>query len=180
MKLRFRVNKLKITIFSAIALLLIIIIGVAVIRINDWFETHRFQFNKPVEVRLNPPVEIVERQAQVREIVRVIEELPTLDNLTPIEQYICDKWGVFDCRIALAVSKAENGTRQPDRFNVNTNGTIDIGIFQINSVHFKREGCSLAEIVDAYKNVDCAYQIWQEQGWNPWVAFNNGNFADNL
>ena len=86
----------------------------------------------------------------------------------------------FLVRIALAVSKAENGTRQPDRFNINTNGTIDIGIFQINSVHFKREGCSLAEIVDAYKNVDCAYQIWQEQGWNPWVAFTTNKYLGHL
>ena len=173
--------RLKIAIVALITFCIIAAVYVTVVRINDWFEGHKFQFNKPVEVTLNAPIEILEREAQIKEIVKVVEELPSLDNLTPIEDYICEKWGVFDCRVALAVSKAENGTRQPDRFHVNTNGTIDVGIFQINSVHFdNREGCSLAEIVDEYKNVDCAYQMWLEQGWTPWVAFTNGNFKSNL
>ena len=95
------------------------------------------------------------------------------------EKYICDKWGIADCKIALAVAKAESGMRE-QAFNINTNNTVDIGIFQINSIHFNKEGCSLKEITDAYKNVDCAYQIYKASGWNAWSAFNNSSFKNNL
>jgi hypothetical protein len=85
------------------------------------------------------------------------------------EEYICWKFGK-DCQLALAVSQAENGSRQCDRFGVNTNKTIDFGVFQINTVHLKK-GWTIAELIDCHKNVDYAYEIYQAQGFNPWVAF---------
>lgn len=159
---------------------MIVIIGILVITklINDWFNKHYLDFNIPVKVAVFSPVEIKIRKPQVIEKKLVLEYPEEID--TPIEKYICDKWGVYECKTALAVSKAENGTRQPDRFNVNNNGTIDVGIFQINSIHFKKEGCSLAEIVIAEKNVDCAYKIWKASGWSPWVAYKNGNYLGML
>ena len=98
---------------------------------------------------------------------------------TPLKKYICDKFGVYDCKTALAVASAESGLRE-QAVHINNNNTIDVGIFQINSIHFKQEGCSLKEIIDQYKNVDCAYGIWKVQGWNPWVAFINGNYLGKL
>jgi len=65
-------------------------------------------------------------------------------------------------------------------FNANANGTIDVGIFQINSIHFNKEGCSLKEVSDAYKNVDCAYEIYKQSGWTPWTVFNTGSFKEHL
>lgn len=90
------------------------------------------------------------------------------------EEYICYKFGK-DCRLALAVSQAENGTRQCDRFGVNTNKTIDVGIFQLNTVHLKK-GWKLADLTDCKKNIDYAYEIYQAQGWNPWVAYANQSY----
>ena len=58
--------KVKLIIFSVVLLFLFIIIGIAVIRINDWFETHRFQFNQPVIVTLQKPVEIKEREVEAQ------------------------------------------------------------------------------------------------------------------
>jgi hypothetical protein len=147
--------------------------------ISNWFDNHRVQYNQPVKIVLNAPIEIVERKKDIEYIIEAVEELPKLDNLTPIEDYICEKWGVYDCRVALAVARAESGMRA-DAWNVNSNGSIDIGIFQLNSVHYKKDGCGLADVVDPYKNVDCAYQIWEAQGWTPWVAFTNGSFKGNL
>lgn len=90
------------------------------------------------------------------------------------EDYICYKFGP-DCKMALAVSQGENGTRQCDRFGVNTNKTIDVGVFQINSVHLKK-GYTLTDLSDCHKNVDIAFEIYSAQGWSPWVAYTNGSY----
>ena len=140
---------------------------------NNWFEKHYLIFNKPVEVYFNPPIQVRGRKPEVKLIV--IDKTPKLDQLTPIEKYICDKFGVYDCKMALAVARAESGMNA-EAWNVNRNGTIDVGIFQINSIHFNQPGCSLKEVADAKGNVDCAYSIWQEQGWRPWTVAKNGRF----
>jgi hypothetical protein len=163
--------------------LLITIIGILVIcfgiyafkAINNWYSTHYFEFKAPVEMKFNQPVAVKIRVPKVEKIV--LEYPDEID--TPIKKYICDKWGVYDCKTALAVAKAESGFRE-DAININTNNTIDVGIFQINSVHFKKAGCSIKDLVDQYKNVDCAYTIYKDQGFTPWVAFNNGNYLANL
>lgn len=161
-----------------VSLILFLIGSVILFKASQWFNAHEIEFKPPVEFTFNKIVTIKDRE-MLTPVVNIISQLPTLENLTSIEEYICEKWGVYDCRVALAVAKAESGMRE-QAFNINTNNTIDIGIYQINSVHFEKEGCSLKDLVDEYKNVDCAYGIWEQQGWNPWVAFTNGNFKSNL
>lgn len=146
--------------------------------VNSFFNERYLKFNKVISVTLKYPFEI-----KAREKAKVVEKKIILDYPdeidTPIEQYICEKFGAYDCKTALAVFKAESGLRE-DAVNINTNGTIDVGIAQINSVHFKKPGCSLKEIADMYKNVDCAYTIWKASGWSPWVAFNKGSYLSHL
>lgn len=91
------------------------------------------------------------------------------------EEYICYVFGK-DCTLALAVSQAENGTRQCDRYNQNTNGTRDWGIFQVNEVHLKKPGWSLSDLTDCKKNVDRAFEIYEAQGFSPWVAYKNKSY----
>lgn len=164
-------------------LVLILIVGLVTAglkAINSWFETHRFQFNKPVVVTFNPPIEIKEREVETREIVKVIGEVPhPADLKTETEKYIYEKFGIEDYKIAIAVARSESGLRE-DAININTNGTIDVGIFQINSVHFKKEFCTLKEVATMEGNVDCAYEIYKASGWSPWVAFKNGAFITKL
>lgn len=147
--------------------------------VNNFFENYSLKFNKIVQVKFNEPLTLVKRDKKPKVItkIKVFEYPDAID--TPIEKYICDKWGVYDCKNALAIFKAESGLRE-EAFNINTNGTIDVGIAQINSIHFKKKSCSLKEIVDAYKNIDCAYQIFKASGWNPWVTYQNGNFISLL
>lgn len=97
---------------------------------------------------------------------------PLVINSVPgsVEGYICWVFG-SDCRMALAVSHAENGTRQCDRISVNKNGSVDFGVFQINTVHIKR--IPVRDMVDCQKNIRMAYVLFKEQGWNPWVAYQN-------
>lgn len=69
--------------------------------------------------------------------------------------------------MALAISYAEDGNRACDRINVNSNKTIDVGLFQLNSVH----GYPITSMIDCRTNVDLAYSLFKTQGWNPWVTY---------
>lgn len=91
-----------------------------------------------------------------------------------VAKYICTKFGKEECRLAIAVARAENGLMKCDRYGINTNNSIDVGVYQINSIHFKR--FPLKDMVDCFKNVDAGYKLWTEQGWNPWVAYLNGSY----
>jgi hypothetical protein len=146
--------------------------------VNRWFSTHEFKFNKVVQVQFNKPVEIVEREIRVEQIIeRIGYKLP--EDLTPIESYICEKFGPLDCKLALAIASAESGMR-PEAYHYNTNKTLDIGLFMVNQVHWNKPGCSPQELFDPYKNVDCAHSIWETSGWSPWSVYKSGSFKDNL
>lgn len=165
--------------FLLIFIILMAGFGFGVIKVNSWFDHHYFKFNAPASLTFANPVEIKKREEAKTVIIEknVIPEYPgEID--TPIKKYICDKFGTFDCKTAIAISLAENGTQDPERFHVNDNGSIDVGIFQINSVHFKQAGCSLGEIIVAQKNVDCAYSIFKASGskWGAWVTYNTGAY----
>ena len=80
-----------------------------------------------------------------------------------------------ECKMALAISRAENGTRQCDRINVNNNKSVDVGLFQVNSIHFKK-GYTLKDLADCDTNIKIAYEIYKSSGWHPWVAFKNGSY----
>lgn len=97
------------------------------------------------------------------------------EKLSELDNYICEKFG-NECNIAVAISKAENGTRVCDRVSPkNKNGTYDIGVFQINTIHLKHY--SLSDMKNCRKNVDIAYKIRQSWGnWNAWSAYKNGSY----
>lgn len=57
--------------------------------------------------------------------------------------------------------------------NKNRNGTVDYGLFQINSVHFGRAGCpsSSAGLYTASTNTKCALSVYKAQGINAWYGY---------
>lgn len=186
-KKRFVISRKDKLIFTFILIVVILILTASyttLMAINNWFRNYEFQFNKPITIELQKPIEIVERKLTIIEIAQQKDKLP--EPKTDIEKYICEKWGVYDCKIALAVAKAEglaydeNGEVIPDLFNINTNGSMDVGIFQINSIHYKKPQCKLKDMIDPVKNVDCAYSIYERSGWNAWSAFNNGSYEKQL
>src|ERR1035437_8600897 len=65
---------------------------------------------------------------------------------------------------AYKVLACENGRLNPKARGMNTNGTSDVGIFQINSVH----GVPESYLKDWRTNVDIAYQIYKGSGWGAW------------
>lgn len=172
-----KLNKIKIYIGITLTLAIAAGIAIAALMVNDWYDSHMIIYRFPVEVVMYQPIRIEKRAPQVI-IKPIVFEYPDEIN-TPIEKYICEKFGQFNCQMALSIARAESGIRE-EAVNINTNNTIDVGIYQINSVHFKKEGCSLKELTDQYKNVDCAYSIWKVQGWNPWVAYTTKAYLSHI
>lgn len=180
----------KIRLYVIFSVILFIVVSFSVFftikKIADWFNDNEVIFNKVINIDVQKPISIKKREKTINivEVAQVVDNLPKAQ--TPIEQYICDKWGVTECKLAIAVARAEGlkydkeGNVIPDAYNVNKNGTFDLGVFQINSVHFKKDMCHLKDMVDPYKNVDCAYEIYQDSGWNAWSAFKNGSYAQYL
>ncbi len=73
--------------------------------------------------------------------------------------------------VMIAVFKAESGLN-PMATNKNTNGSRDIGIAQINSVH----GHDDLEMFDVDKNLKVAREIYDKQGILAWYGFSNGSY----
>lgn len=77
---------------------------------------------------------------------------------------------------AVAVFLAESGG-VPDITHKNSNGTIDYGIAQINSVH--TDLLSGKQWSDPVQNVGMAKTLYDAAGgkFTPWAAYNNGSYA---
>ena len=88
----------------------------------------------------------------------------------PVEAKIRRVFGK-DARMALAVSQAENGTRECAKKGYTSN---DWGIFQINEVHLHR--WTIEQLKDCTQNVLIAYEIFKSSGWHPWVAYQNKSY----
>ena len=143
----------------------------------DWFDRHKIVKNRIVSVTFKWPLTIQKREPQI--IEKIIEPYPEDLIDTPVKKYICDTFGVYDCKIALGIVASESNFNT-EAWNINSNGTIDIGIWQINSVHFSKEGCSIRDALDPIRATDCAHRIFEESGWQSWTVFNNGAFSGHL
>lgn len=80
-----------------------------------------------------------------------------------------------DAKIMLAIAKAESHLNR-EAINVNNNKTIDVGIFQINSVH----NYSLEFLLDVDNNIQVAKEIFEKQGFEGWASYNNDSFKKYL
>ena len=94
---------------------------------------------------------------------------PRLQELS-VEQQINRVFGK-DATMALAVSQAENGTRQCDRKGGTSN---DWGVFQINEVHLNR--WTLEQLQDCTQNILIAKVLFDEQSWTPWTVYKTGAY----
>lgn len=78
-----------------------------------------------------------------------------------------------DAPTAAAVALAESAGN-PNAQDRNTNGTIDRGLWQINSVHGRLSTTNVAA------NAKAAVQIHKKSGWDPWVTYKNGAYKAHL
>lgn len=82
-----------------------------------------------------------------------------------VEDKIMKAWGKAEGpRAWKIVSECENKGLDPKAINHNRNGTLDVGIFQVNTVH----GYSKEWLMDVDNNIEAAYKIYQASGWSAW------------
>jgi len=98
------------------------------------------------------------------------------NSLTSTQQYVCERFGPA-CRVALAVQLAENPSGACEIYHYNTSdGTLDWGYFQINSVHLKNPGLNLKDLLDCKANIDYAYRLFLQKGFAPWTTYTSGAY----
>lgn len=73
--------------------------------------------------------------------------------------------GVVDT--AIYVVRRESNF-DPAAYNENWNGTVDLGLFQINSIHAHRWPDYWTAWSDPVRNSEWALELYLEQGWRPW------------
>jgi hypothetical protein len=139
----------------------------------SWFHSqYTISLQSPAVIRLQWPLVIAER------ITSDVAERAQADQgghrLSAWQQYACRKFGA-DCRVALAIQRAENPQGKCEIYHYNSDGTLDWGYFQINTVHLKRPGLNLRDLLDCKANIDFAYQLYSEHGgFSPWRTYNSG------
>jgi hypothetical protein len=96
-----------------------------------------------------------------------------------IRAYVCPKLG-DKCNTFIAILKAENGTHECTRDNrgLNRNGTIDIGLTQIN--WSPSSPYTFEQLQDCKFNLDIALQKYAKRGFQPWAAYNSGRYLRHL
>jgi len=85
-----------------------------------------------VSIALYPTIEVAEAQILAPEL--------------SIEEHICAATGGENCDVLINLARCESALNK-DAYHVNTNNTVDLGLFQINSVH---KDISSSEKLDVY------------------------------
>jgi hypothetical protein len=134
---------------------------------------YTFTLQSPLRIRLQSPLVIAPKQSAEETGEAQSDQFGR--RLTAYQQYACNKFGPA-CRIALAVQRAENPRGVCEIYHYNSDGTLDWGYFQINTVHLKRPGLNLRDLLDCKANIDFAYQLYTERGFQPWTTYNSGAY----
>lgn len=88
-----------------------------------------------------------------------------------IESMIRQRWAgtghaSFAVRVAHCESKLNPGARHRNR-----NGTVDYGVFQLNSGGTLQSlGLTARSALDPGANINAAYRLWRMRGWRPWTC----------
>lgn len=168
--------------FGFLAVVVLGVLAFGFVKAVEYFNRYTYIFKSPVLVATQRPITRLDRVSVVvvSEKTAKVAEIVKDEENKDLATYICEKWGVVECKTALAVAKAESGMRC-DAVNTNTNGTADLSVYQLNTVHLKKGGeWTLANMADCRKNIDLAYELWTQQGWGVWVAYTNGAWLAKL
>jgi hypothetical protein len=156
--------------------LLLIAVASAALGLASWWFHARYtlSFQSPVLVSFQLPFVIAERVTSGSAAEAQADQHG--HRLSAWQQYACRKFGA-DCRLALAIQRAENPQGKCEIYHYNSNGTLDWGYFQINTVHLERPGLNLRDLLDCRANIDFAYQLYREKGgFTPWSTYNSGAY----
>jgi len=154
---------------------LLLFTGLCVVVVGWWFHGHyTLSFQSPVRLSFQSPFVVAERVISGGATEAQADQQG--HRLSAWQQYACREFGA-DCRLALAIQRAENPQGKCEIYHYNADGTLDWGYFQINTVHLKRPGLNLRDLLDCKANIDFAYQLYRENGgFSPWSTFKNGAY----
>ena len=159
------------------ALLFVVAGAVAVYWAFQIHARYTFSLQMPVRVRLHWPIVVARRMSSEDALLAQQDQRHPL---TAYQQYTCLKFGPA-CRVALAIQRAENPEGKCETYHYNSDGTLDWGYFQINTLHLKRPGLNLRDLLDCRANIDFAYQLYSErQSFSAWSTYNNGSYRKYL
>lgn len=129
-------------------------------------------------IQIKPTLEAAVQQPSQRETVEVsprprpIIASSKVANRCEEFREIVEKYP-WNSKIMLAIMRAESGCNpRSDNTGLNRDGSNDKGLLQINSIH----GFSDAERLDPIRNIEIAFRIWQNQGYQAWSAYSNGSY----
>jgi hypothetical protein len=157
-----------------VGLVVAMIAGIAFVVVRDRYS---FTLQSPVRIHFQWPLVIAAKAAGDDGIGAQADQSGR--RLTAYQQYACNKFGSA-CRVALAIQRAENPRGACEIYHYNSDGTLDWGYFQINTVHLTRVGLNLRDLLDCRANIDFAFQLYQERGFQPWSTYNNGAYKKYL
>jgi hypothetical protein len=109
-----------------------------------------------------------------------VSPTPAITYKDKYQKAIYEVFGEEDGRVMYAIAQAESGLREDAYNTYNSNGTIDLGLLQINSVHFHKEGCDPKKLMEYKGNIDCGYKIFKSSGFGAWSAYNSGAYLEKL
>jgi hypothetical protein len=155
-------------------LLIVVIAGIGVALLWWFHSQYTVSFQSPFALRFQSPL-VIAKRITTDSAVRARADQHG-KRLSAWQEYACRKFG-SDCRVALAIQRAENPQGKCEIYHYNTDGTLDWGYFQINTVHLKRPGLNLRDLLDCKANIDFAYQLYRERGgFTPWSTYNSGMY----
>ena len=188
-KSKIKRSAVKLSLSTLILITFIVLSFYGIYSVSNFFDTYKLKFQSPIilqspilkEKRQVIKLNFTNNTALAKEIIEVDKWLSrgvSPKTLTNVEKTICEKFGK-DCKMALAISQAENGTRECARiaYNKHKDGKVssDIGIFQINYESHKNKA-NIHELTDCKTNIEIAYQIYKQSGWTPWTTYNTGAY----
>lgn len=163
-KNKIRIERLKITCFRLFLVSLGIVIGVSWYIAISEYKSVRWVSQ---DVYVITPVSADYGHTQTEYLVTVEEE----ETPPSIEEKI-KKMFPEEFEIMLAIAKAESKLNPHVVNRSNSDGSIDTGIFQINSIH----GYDEEFLKNEDNNLIIARKIYDKQGLNAWSAYKNGAY----
>jgi hypothetical protein len=156
-----------------VGILLLVVGAFAVYWTLEIHARYTFSLQSPVRLHFEWPLVIARRTNSADAYAAQLDQRRPL---SAYQQYTCLKFGAA-CRVALAIQRAENPEGKCETYHYNSDGTLDWGYFQINTIHLQRPGLNLRDLLDCRANIDFAYRLYSErQGFSAWSSFNNGTY----
>lgn len=173
----------KIKLISVFVFILLIVFGFyfTLYKLNQFFDRYYLKFNKIIEIKINPPIEVKKRavrkksiknkhtMAQIKEFSqKEYQHTANVEN-TPLRA-IYNHFGTS--KFAVAIAKAESGLNC-ERIS----STSDYGLFQIHlPLHQWRFDKFGGDWRNCDDNARVAKEIYNERGWEAWSAYLNKSY----